>query len=363
MGEQRLERARAVLQERDLDAALITSGINRRYLSGFTADDHAPDELSAVVLISRDTAILLAPPTNLPWAASEAVPGVDVRESGRPWTGTVAEIITQSGWHSVGIEDETTSVAVYNRLHDALNGDVSLAPVGTAFDHLRASKDAAEVERLEQALRLTDEAFVAAERLISLGMTEHAAAEIIREELRACGSEGEAFPTIVASGPNAAKPHHSPGDRVIQEGEPIIIDMGALFEGYCGDLTRTIWFGQPSGQLVTIYETVAAAHGMALAKAAPGVTGRELDDSVRAFFAARDLDLYFVHSLGHGLGLRVHEAPSASPASGDTLTVGHVVTIEPGLYIPDWGGVRIEDVVLIEPKGARNLTGAPKGSV
>ncbi len=363
MGEQRLDRARAVLQERGLDAALITSGTNRRYLSGFTADDHAPDELSGVVLVSRDHMILLAPSTNVPWAASEALPGIDVRESARPWTKTVAEIVAESGWRSIGIEDETTTVAVFNRLRDELNGDVSLTPIGTVFDRLRATKDDAEVERLEHALRLTDEAFIAAERRIVPGMTEHDAAQIVQEELRACGSEGEAFPTIVASGPNAAKPHHAPGDRVIREGEPIIIDMGALFEGYCGDLTRTIWFGQPSEQLVTIYETVAAAHAIALAKAAPGVTGRELDDSVRAFFATRDLDHYFVHSLGHGLGLRVHEAPSAGPASSDTLDVGHVVTIEPGLYILDWGGVRIEDVVLIEPNGARNLTGAPKRSV
>jgi Xaa-Pro aminopeptidase len=363
MEDQRLGRARAVLREHNLDAALITSGTNRRYLSGFTADDHAPDELSAVVLLSQDNAFLLAPSTNLPWAASEARPGIDVRASVRPWTTTVAEIISESGWQSVGIEDETTTVAVFNRLRGDLNGSVSLTPIGTSFDRLRASKDAAEIQRLEQALRLTDEAFVAAEFRLAPGMTELEAAEIVREELRAAGSAGESFPTIVASGPNAAKPHHAPGDRVIQEGEPVIVDMGAIFEGYCGDLTRTIWFGQPSDQLVTIYDTVAAAHAHALAKAAPGVAGRELDDFVRTFFAARDLDQYFVHGLGHGLGLRVHEAPSAGPASSDTLDVGHVVTIEPGLYIPDWGGVRIEDVVLIESNGARNLTGAPKRSV
>ena len=359
----RLERVRDILRDRDLDAMLVTSGTNRRYLTGFTATDHAPDELSAIALVGRNAAYLLAPTTNLPWAMAEAGDDIDVRQSGRPWTDTVAALITDAGWRAVGIEDETTTVAVYNRLLDAVGSGVTLVPTGDALDRLRATKDEAEVATLARALRLTDEAFVAAKRRLRPGMTEAEAAEIIGEELRAAGSDGEAFPTIVASGPNAARPHHAPGDRVIGEGEPVIIDMGAVVDGYHGDLTRTIWFGQPDEQLVTMYETVAAAQEHALAKAAPGVTGRELDDSARAFFAARDLADHFVHSLGHGLGLRVHEAPSAGPASGDTLEPGNVVTIEPGLYIPDWGGVRIEDVVLIEATGARNLTGAPKRSM
>ncbi len=363
MTQGRLDRAREVLREHDLDALLITSGTNRRYLTGFSAEDHAPDELSAVAVVAREVAWLFAPATNLPWAAAEAAPGMEVRESARPWTDTIIDTVRDAGWRSLGIEDATTTVAVYNALREGLNEETALVPIGSAVDRLRAIKDAEEVALLERALRLTDAAFVAAEQRLRAGMTEREAAEIIREELRRCGSEGEAFPTIVASGPNAAKPHHAPGDRVIQEGEPVIIDMGARVGGYNGDLTRTVWFGTPSDQLVTMYATVASAQAIALATAAPGVTGRELDASARAFLAARDLDRYFVHSLGHGLGLRVHEAPSASAASGDTLDAGHVVTIEPGLYIPDWGGVRIEDVVLIEPEAARNLTGAPKRSV
>lgn len=149
----------------------------------------------------------------------------------------------------------------------------------------------------------------------------------------------------------------------MQEGEPVIIDMGALHRGYVGDLTRTIWFGQPSDQLVTIYRIVQAAHDAALTTAGPGVTGIELDSAARKVFAEQDLGQFFVHSLGHGLGLRVHEAPSASVRSQDTLAPGNVVTIEPGLYIPEWGGVRIEDVVLITSDGAKNLTQSPKRSV
>lgn len=359
----RLDRARTVLQDQSVDAILITNGTNRRYLSGFTAEDHAPDELSAVAVLARDTAVLFAPSTNLPWAKAEASEGVEVRSSERQWTSAVAELIRESGWASLGIEDATTTVAVYNELKDELGDIVRMTSIGNALDSLRAVKDEEEITLVSKALRMTDRAFVAAEKRIQVGMTEKEAAYIIDEELRNVGSEGESFPTIVASGPNAAKPHHSPGDRVIQEGEPVIIDMGALHQGYAGDLTRTIWFGQPSQQLVTIYQTVAAAHESAMASAAPGVTGVELDRAARDVFEDMNLEHYFVHSLGHGLGLRVHESPSASPRSTDTLEAGHIITIEPGLYIPDWGGVRIEDVALITPDGASNLTGAPKRSV
>lgn len=359
----RLDRARTVLEEQDVDAILITSGTNRRYLSGFTAEDHAPDELSAIAVLARNTTVLFAPSTNLPWAKAEALNGVDVRPSQRQWTDSVAELIKESGWSRIGIEDATTTIAVYNQLRAALGDDVSMIPLGAAMDGLRAVKDDAEIALVSRALELTDIAFIAAEKRMQAGMTEKQVADIIAEELRNAGSEGESFPTIVASGPNAAKPHHSPTGRHIQEGEPIIIDMGALHEGYAGDLTRTLWFGHPSEQLVTIYRTVAAAHEAAMVKAAPGVTGVELDRSARTVFAERELDHYFVHSLGHGLGLRIHESPSASQRSTDTLEAGHIVTIEPGLYLPDWGGVRIEDVALITPDGAKNLTGAPKRSV
>lgn len=363
MTNDRLARAGALLNTLDVDAVLITNGTNRRYLTGFTANDHAPDELSATGVVSPDGVMLFAPSTNLPWAESEALPGVMVRPAERKWTDSIAELVKTSGWTKFGFEDATTTVAVYNELHQALGGQVDLVPVGDATDSLRAVKDESEITLLTNALRLTDQAFMSAETRIQAGMTEKQAAEIVAEELRRAGSDGEAFPTIVASGPNAAKPHHAPGDRIIEEGEPIIIDMGALHFGYAGDLTRTIWFGQPSEQLVTMYRTVQTAHDAALAKAAPGVTGIELDSAARDVFAAQGLDHYFVHSLGHGLGLRVHEAPSASMRSRDTLEPGHVVTIEPGLYIPEWGGVRIEDVVLITEDGAQNLTSSPKRSV
>lgn len=363
MAHHRIARAHALLDDLEVDAILVTNGTNRRFLTGFTAEDHAPDELSATALITVDTVYLLAPSTNLPWARTEAYDGVTCMDSSRKWTDTVANIVNEAGWKRVGFEDATTTVAVHNDLKDALDASVELVPVGNAVDRLRAVKDDEELEFLRTALRMTDEAFVAAEKRARAGMTERELADIVAEELRNAGSEGESFPTIVASGPNAAKPHHAPGNRVIEEGEPVIIDMGALHKGYAGDLTRTIWFGEPSEQLVTIYRIVQAAQDAALAAARPGLTGVDFDAASRDVFAEHKQDQYFVHSLGHGLGLRVHEAPSASMRSGDTLEPGHVITVEPGLYIPDWGGVRIEDVIVVTGDGADNMTTAPKRSV
>lgn len=364
MAHERIGRAQALLDTHEVDAILVTNGTNRRYITGFTAVDHAADELSGEALIARGAVYLFAPATNLPWAQSEAYDGIEVLPQDRRWTDAVAGIIIRDDLMRIGFEDATTTVQVYNQLLESLDEHpAELIPIGNAVDTLRAVKSEEEIGYLEQALRLTDEAFVAAERRMKVGMTEKQVADIIREELRNAGSEGESFDTIVASGPNAAKPHHAPGDRVIEEGEPVIIDMGALYRGYAGDLTRTVWFGQPSQQLVTIYETVKAAHDACVAKAGPGMTGVEFDAVARDLFAEREMDHHFVHSLGHGLGLRVHEAPSASTRSNNTLEPGNVITIEPGLYIPDWGGVRIEDVVVITEDGARNMTTAPKRSI
>lgn len=355
----RLDRARALLANLGLDAAIVTNGANRRYLTGFTAEDHAPDEPAAIGVVAADGAWLLASPTNLPWAESEANDGVACLPWQRPWTDSVVALARDGGWSRIGVEERVLPTADWFALSDGMPEGTELVFLGTALDGLRAQKEPDELALLREALRLSDEAFVGAAARIQPGMTEAQAAEIVREELRRVGSEGESFDTIVASGPNAAKPHHAPGDRVLVEGEPVIIDMGAIVGGYHGDLTRTIWFGQPDERLVTIYSTVAAAMQASLGFFAPGVSGREVDRRVRDRFAEQGYGDSFVHGLGHGIGLRIHEAPSAGPASTDTLAVGHVVTTEPGIYIPGWGGVRIENVVVITESGAENLTHAP----
>lgn len=350
-----------VIEELGLDAVLITSGTNRRYLTGFSAEDHAPDESSGVVLITRDSTTLFTSPTNLPWARAEVRPTVDVRPSAKRWTAAVGEHVRANHFKRLGFEDATTTFADYSALRQDVP-DVELVPVGGRVDAARRVKTGDEVASLTEALRITDQAFEQVNLEIRAGMTEIALADAIRRALRELGSEGEAFSTIVASGPNAAKPHHAPGPRMIADGEPVIIDMGARVNGYCGDLTRTIWVGQPSQQVVTMYRLVLEAQRAAIAAVREGVEGREVDSAARTVFSEAGMDHGVLHSVGHGIGLRIHEAPSLSQASTDTLEAGNVITIEPGLYLPDWGGVRIEDVVIVETNGSRNLTGASKRS-
>ena len=342
-----------------LDAVIVTSGTNRRYLTGFTGEDHAPDESSGVVVVGSADATLLTASTNLPWAHAEAVEAIQVQQWINPWTTSIARLAEEHHWTRIGFEDRTTTAADYLSLADLSEGSFELVPVGRLVDSLRARKDGQELAALKRALAITDEAFVAAEAQIRIGQTEREIAEIVGSELRRLGSEGEAFPTIVASGPNAAKPHHAPGDRKVSAGEPIIIDMGAIYKGYNGDLTRTTWIGHPSEQLVTIYEAVAGAHKLAIPLYKAGVPGRDIDLQVREYFSERGLNGYFIHGLGHGLGLRVHEAPSAGPTSEDILESGHIVTVEPGLYISGWGGVRIENVVAVTDGESEDLTFAP----
>lgn len=360
---ERLKRAQSLLTEFDVEALLITSGTTRRYLSGFSAEDHAPDESSGVMLVDRNSATLFTASTNLPWAQAEVNEGISVEQAARPWTTTISERIVEREWSHVAFEDTTTTVAVHEAIQASVGDGVQFVPARSALNDLRAIKTADEIEALARASQMTDAAFAAAMTEFRAGLSERELANIVRRSLQAVGSEGEAFPTIVASGPNAAKPHHAPGDRIINDGDPVIIDMGARNLGYNGDLTRTVWSGQLSDQLGTIYNIVADAQRIALDAIKVGVVASDVDGLVREHFASHDMVEYFTHGLGHGLGLRVHEAPSLRATSDTELAPGHVVTVEPGLYIPEFGGVRIEDVVVLEASGVRNITGAEKRTV
>ncbi len=343
-----------------IDGFLITGATNRRYYSGWSAEDHAPDRPSGVMVITPASRLLYASPTNLPWAEAEVRDDVSPRAIESSWIESAAAAIAGLGLTRVGFEDALLPVASYWQLREQLGESVELVPLGSAIDEQRQVKDERELALIRRALALTDQAFIHAATQLREGMTERELAAIIDQRLRDLGGDGQAFDTIVASGPNAAKPHHAPGDRAIQASEPVIVDMGARVQGYCGDLTRTIWVGQPGEQLGTMYRLVADAQRAAIAAVRGGIDAREVDRAARDVFAAAGLDQFFVHGAGHAIGLRIHEAPFLGRNSRDILQPGNVVTIEPGLYIPGWGGVRIEDVVVVKDDGGENLTGAPK---
>ncbi len=359
----RVSAVRDILADTSVGALLITNPANRRYLTGFTAEDHAADESSGVLLVTPERAVLLVSPTNLPWARAEAdADAVAVEPLDGTIADTVRDMLARERIHQIAVEDATTPAAVWFALQDALGEGVEIVRLGDSVDRLRDVKSDAEIEHLREAARLTDEAFALAASRFKTGMTERQAADHVRAALREVGSEGEAFDTIVATGPNAAKPHHRPGETAFTEGTAIIVDMGARVSGYNGDLTRTVCLGKADVKLVGLYEAVLEAQMAGLAAIRSGVPASVPDLATREVFASHGLEEFVIHSAGHGLGLRVHEAPSVRKTSTTPLAAGNVVTMEPGLYIEGWGGVRIEDVAVVRDDAHENITRSPKGT-
>lgn len=356
---ERLEALRAGLTDRSVNAVLVTHPNNRFYLSGYTGEDDPPNESAGVLLITQDRAFIFAPPNNVEWAASEAQ-DFEAMAWRRPWEGSIAERAQELGIERLGIEKEALPLASFETLSQKLNGSLEFVAVDDTVSDLRAIKTPDEVQSLQRALKLTDDVFVACTGNLAPGITERELARNIERTMREMGADNLAFHTIVASGPHAARPHHQVTDRALSLGEPIVIDMGARVDGYNGDLTRTIWLGEPNSRLKDVYNMVLDAQQAALDGIRAGMSGKDADRLARAVVEDAGYGDYFSHGLGHGLGLRVHEAPSASASATALLRAGEVLTVEPGIYIQGWGGVRLEDVVLIEEHGARNMTTAPK---
>ncbi|MDQ3045785.1 MAG: Xaa-Pro peptidase family protein, partial [Chloroflexota bacterium] len=241
---ERLNRLRTVMDSRNLDSVLITHPNNRFYLSGYSGDDDPPNESAGVLLVSTNSELLLTGATNEAWAQAEA-PEWTVQRWDRPWTSTVAKILGDSAARRVGFEENAMNVSTYNELTAALSDGVELVPLGDAVEQFRLVKDDFEEKAVAAVIELTDRAFAAATNDLHAGVTERDLAWRIERTIHESGADGLAFPVIVAAGPHAARPHHNPTIRQIQNGEPIIIDMGARLAGYNGDLTRTIWVGSP----------------------------------------------------------------------------------------------------------------------
>lgn len=352
----RLDRLRAMVEEHDLDAVLVSSPANRFYLSGFLSDDDG-GQTTAALLVRSDVATLMTGATNLGWAQGSAR-DVDVLEWQRPWPRFVAERIREAGWRRVGFEDHAITVAAFRSLREAAGAAVLFAPLGSRVDRLRRKKDAIEQAAMADVLAITDRAFSRAIGELTVGMTEREFAWRIDRALREEGASGSAFPTIVASGPNASRPHHAPTDRPVQEGEPVIVDMGAKLGGYNGDLSRTIWLGKADPRLTEIIGVIADAHAAAWDAVRAGAQAKDVHDVAESVAAAAGYEDQYLHGTGHGLGIEVHEAPSCGTATKDVLQAGDVLTIEPGIYLDGWGGVRIEDVGIVTDDGFHRLTTA-----
>jgi Xaa-Pro aminopeptidase len=336
-----------------MDAMLVAGEANRRYLSGFTGT-------AATLLVSKQDRRLVTDSRYTEQARQQA-PGFDVIED-VDTLGVVAAWVGERGIGRLGVESEHTSLKQHRDLVKRLAKESQAAevkPLDGLVEEQRVVKDDAELAVLREAVRLADDVMAAAGETVAPGMTERELSLELERLIREAG-DGPSFPTIVAGGPNAAMAHHSPGARPIGAGEPVIVDLGVRLDGYCSDITRTFTAGEADGRFDEIYAIVLEAQVAAESGTRAGMTGREADALARRVISNAGYGENFGHGTGHGVGLEIHEAPTLSPRGENALAAGAVVSVEPGIYVPGWGGVRIEDLVVIGFEGVDVLTQARK---
>jgi Xaa-Pro aminopeptidase len=349
----RLARLRDVLAREQLDAILINQPENRRYLSGFSGS-------AGWLLISAGAALFATDFRYYEQVGLES-PDFELVKIKLDLNEVLPGMIARAAARRIGFEAD---FATYASVQEWAGGtpDCEWTPTKGLISRLRGTKDASELAAIRAVIVLADAALAHAAASMRPGMTEREVAWIIESHMRTHGSEGVAFELIVSGGPNGARPHARATDRPLLAGEPIVIDIGARIGGYCSDLTRTFCLGEPAepARFWEVYHTVLRAQLAAEAALCPGLTGQEGDAVARDLIAAAGYGDNFGHGLGHGVGLAIHEEPRLSRTYAHPLEAGNVITVEPGIYLPGWGGVRIEDVVLITENGVEVLTQAPK---
>ena len=348
--EARIARLRALLSENLVDALLVTKEENVHYFSGFRGD-------STALLVTPERLLLVTDSRYTEQAAVQAALYEVVEQRDGVYQ-KVAELAADVGVVSLAFEG---GVLVYNHVVK-LRGFLGDIPLDTPLnlDSLRQVKDGDEIALIRRACKIADAGFAHIIAYIEPGMTELEVAAELEHYMRTLGSERPAFQTIIASGVRGSLPHGVASDKVIARGELVTMDFGAVCAGYHSDITRTICVGRADARQSELYDAVLTAQQRALAALRPGVTGIEVDRVARDYLAEHNLNQYFGHGLGHSLGLEIHEEPRLSKAGKDVLQPNMLITDEPGVYIPSWGGIRIEDTVLITVDGAEPLTRAPK---
>jgi Xaa-Pro aminopeptidase len=357
----RLGRLREALDRQGLDGLLVSQPESRFYLSGYAGHDLPPRDSAGYLLVTRDRALLLTDPRTTEQAQSEAplceVLTYSAGSRGPEFVGRTAHDL---GLSRLGFESIHLPYAIWQEI----SRQTPLTPTEDLVDELRIVKDAQELSELQAAVDVLDRCLAHVLAELEPGLTERQVARRVEMYLLE-HADGPSFPSIVASGPNASIPHAVPSDRVIQAGEGLKIDIGARVAGYCSDMTRTVCLGEPrDAQLAELHEVVLEAQEAVERALRPGMTGKQADSLAREAIARAGYGEAFTHGLGHGIGLEVHEPPWLSQSRGDEpLRSGMVFSVEPGIYLPGWGGVRIEDLVVLEPDGARVLCHSPKSLI
>jgi Xaa-Pro aminopeptidase len=335
----------------DIDALLVTSLPNIRYLTGFSGT-------SALLLVTQRELFLITDFRYATQVTGEVGDLATVRiEPVSLWTGLWAVLSAAGNATAVGFESAHIFHRDFQRLlENSSGGSRQWRPRVNDVERLRESKDPQEVALIRRAAEIAVHALERTIQQLSVGMTELEVAGVLEKALRDAGSEGFPFPSIVASGPRAALPHARSSSRAIERGDLLLLDFGAEHQGYCSDITRTLVVGAATDEQKAVYDVVRRANALAAGSVRAGMTGRDADALARGYIEREGFGEAFGHGLGHGLGLEVHEAPRLARTAGGELVLGAVVTIEPGVYRPGWGGIRIEDDVHLGTGGPEILT-------
>ena len=348
------ERCASLMDKIDADAFLVynmegSDFPSMYYLTGFTGE--------GALLVSEEGSLLITD-SRYTEQASREVPAIPVRQVTGSYLDEISATIEESGAARVALAGARMSCSMVNKLRD--KGDVEFVIADDPVNDLRSVKDQEEIERIRAAVKLTEESLDELIRGIKVGMSERELALRLEFIMREKGAEQVAFDLIVAAGENSALPHYQPGDRTLKRGDLLLFDIGAKLDRYCADMTRVFSVGKPTAKAQEIYDIVLAANKAGIAAVCDGASGKAVDAAARDLIAAKGHSEHFQHGLGHGVGLEVHEGPRLSPFSADTLQAGMTVTVEPGIYLPGFGGVRIEDLTVVTENGCEVLTSFPK---
>ena len=344
-----LEKYRSILNDK-VQGLFLTSRYSRMYAAEF-------DISEGYAIVGKNGARYFTDSRYIE-SAQKNLKGFEVIDFGGKLVDCLNAAIKEFGIEVLGFEESYLTVRELNLFEEKL--DAKFTPVQEKLDAFRACKEPWEIERMVKAQEITDKAFAEICTRIQEGMTEKELAAELIYCLYKNGGEGLSFDPIVVSGPNTSMPHGVPGDRKLQSGDFITMDFGVLYQGYCSDMTRTVALGFATEEMKTVYNTVLQAQLAGIAASKAGATGKEVDGAARDVIAAAGYGEYFGHSYGHSLGMEVHESPNCTPKNENPIPLGAVCSAEPGIYLPDKFGVRIEDVVIFEENGCRDITKSPK---
>ncbi len=353
----RIESIREALLEIKADTLLVLVEENRRYLSGFTGEDHQFDESAGALLITKDQLILATDSRFEIQAATEA-PLYELVVHRKGLAKALPSLLKQLGTRRMAFESNRLSVHQHQQFQKELTDaalNVAWMPHESLVEKLRLVKAKQEIEATRQALALAEASFQRVVKTLKPGVSEKAVAWTMERDMREAGADALCFPVIVAAGPNSALPHAIPTQRPINVSEPILFDWGAKLNGYCSDTSRTVVLGAPDDTFLKVHQTVLEAQKLAIASIKAGANSKMVDAQARDYIHNQGYAGKFGHGLGHGTGLAVHEGPRLSPLKEMTLEQGMIVTVEPGIYLEGWGGVRIENQVVVEKEGPLDL--------